>query len=280
MNETSTVLLILGMHRSGTSAVAGVLARLGVRFGNDLMPAAPSNPKGFYEHNRIVLINHHLLTTLGRAWNDPRLAAYREMLQELILAEFAQIPLWGIKDPRICRLLPLWIPLLQDMGIAIRIVHVTRHPDEVALSLLARDGLDTGIAHLLYIRHYLESVQESRNLSRVTVEFSTLLTQWKREMEKLVVGFGLNHVSITRNTANVTRFLDSKLRHHQVSRAPQQGPFRNLSIQIFEGMQEILSSHLPTKIQQVSRQIDLLHQQHLLSLVRSLRSTGISHVPI
>ena len=107
-----------------------------------------------------------------------------------------------------------------------------------------------------------------------------LLTQWKREMEKLVVGLGLTHVSITRNTANVTRFLDSKLRHHQVSRAPQQGPFRNLSIQIFEGMQESWSSHLPTKIQQVSRQIDLLHQQHLLSLVRSLRSTGISHVPI
>jgi len=291
MNETSTVLLILGMHRSGTSAVAGVLARLGVRFGNDLMPAAPSNPKGFYEHNRIVLINHHLLTTLGRAWNDPRplpvgwhqdsrLAVYREALQELIISEFSQIPLWGIKDPRICRLLPLWIPLLQDMGIAIRIVHVTRHPDEVALSLLARDGLDTGISHLLYIRHYLESVQESRNFSRVTVDFSTLLTQWKREIEKLVAGFGLNHISITRNATNVNRFLDSKLRHHQASDTPQQGPFRNLSIQIFEGMQEVCSSHLTTKIQQASRQIDLLHQQHLLSLIRSLRSTGISHVPI
>ena len=68
----SRALLVLGMHRSGTSVAAGALRLAGVDLGTDLMAPAPDNPKGFWEHSGVVAIHEQLLAALGRAWNDPR----------------------------------------------------------------------------------------------------------------------------------------------------------------------------------------------------------------
>src|SRR5580658_3168224 len=68
----STALVVLGMHRSGTSALAGMLHHLGVALGERLMPASPDNPRGYWEHSEIVAINHRLMATMGWAWDDIR----------------------------------------------------------------------------------------------------------------------------------------------------------------------------------------------------------------
>ena len=73
MKETnSRALLILGMHRSGTSAVTGALALRGVYLGQDLMPPGPDNPRGFWEHAGVVAIHERLLEALDRRWDDLR----------------------------------------------------------------------------------------------------------------------------------------------------------------------------------------------------------------
>src|ERR1700722_9316263 len=68
----STALIVLGMHRSGTSALTGVLHHLGVALGERLMPTSPDNPRGYWEHNDIVDVDHRLMATFGRTWDDIR----------------------------------------------------------------------------------------------------------------------------------------------------------------------------------------------------------------
>ena len=71
--NASEVLVVLGMHRSGTSALTGLLGLLGVDLGSKLMNApAAENPKGFWEHTGILDIQQSILVVHGSDWDDPR----------------------------------------------------------------------------------------------------------------------------------------------------------------------------------------------------------------
>lgn len=141
--------LVLGMHRSGTSAVAGMFARAGFFPGreDELMPPGEDNPAGYYENWQVYRANELVLEKLGRSWFDPpareaQLAAQtsllpilRAPLEDLIDgADGAPVVL---KDPRISVMLPLW-----EQALAGRLhpVLVVRDPIEIARSLLLRDG--------------------------------------------------------------------------------------------------------------------------------------------
>ena len=69
--QQNTAVIVLGMHRSGTSALAGTLQRLGLDLGDGLMPANAENERGFFEHLEIVDIHDRLLATLDSSWDDP-----------------------------------------------------------------------------------------------------------------------------------------------------------------------------------------------------------------
>lgn len=179
-------LLVLGMHRSGTSAVAGALRLAGVDLGTDLMAPAADNPKGFFEHAGVVAVHDRLLHALGRAWNDPRPlpAGWLESaaastasaeLEALLRAEFGASPLWAVKDPRMCRLLPLWWPVLERMGVRPAALFVLRHPDEVAASLAVRNDWPAGLSRLLWIQHLLEAEAASRHVPRTVLAYARLL---------------------------------------------------------------------------------------------------------
>src|ERR1700756_4341092 len=166
--EGSTAVIVLGMHRSGTSALAGTLHHLGVELGEHLMPASPDNPRGYWEHRDIVTVNHGLIAELGAAWDDIRPlpaswergeAALRSStkLVSIMTRHFAQAPLWGLKDPRLCRLLPLWTTVLAQLRVKPRFILALRHPRDVAASLAARDRLSEAHAGLLWLRHVLEA---------------------------------------------------------------------------------------------------------------------------
>ena len=123
-------ILILGMHRSGTSALAGLLARLGVELSDDLYGAdAEANARGFFEHRGAVALNASILDALGSRWDDigslpqgwwrrEELAPLKDDLRQLIRKDFTGVPTWGLKDPRLCRVLPLWLEVLGELGSA------------------------------------------------------------------------------------------------------------------------------------------------------------------
>ncbi len=140
------MVLILGIARSGTSAVSGVLSRLGVEFGTGLKPADARNPKGFYEDFEISRLNQRVLVALGRTWSDARplpdgwcetefAAKARADLAALIARSFDDAPIIGMKDPRIVRLLPLYLGAAADLGRTPWLVAVTRRRDAVIRSI-------------------------------------------------------------------------------------------------------------------------------------------------
>src|SRR6266496_1756616 len=126
---TRQALLVLGMHRSGTSALAGLLIRLGAQGPKTLMPPNEHNPRGFWESDALYQFHERLLHSAGSGWDSwtrfspawsdgavPGLIAseFRGLLEQ----EFGSAPLFVIKDPRICRFVPFWLHCLGEEGIA------------------------------------------------------------------------------------------------------------------------------------------------------------------
>lgn len=232
---TSDAIIILGMHRSGTSALTGVLSMLGANPGPSLLPAVKDvNPKGFWEHAEIVATHDALLEALGSSWDDERplpnnwwasldIAVFRERLTEIILRDFSHSPLWILKDPRLCKLLPLWLDILRDSGASPRFVICLRDPVEVARSLLERDGIPEAQAALLWLECHLESERMTRAYPRVFLTYEQLLTDWKTTCMRIATTLSLTlHIDETA-TWNIEKFLDPALRHHRTTIAVVSG---------------------------------------------------------
>jgi len=178
------LLLVLGMHRSGTSAMAGLLASTGLLCPAGSPPADPFNPRGYWEPLQLLACHNALLDEAGGRWDDPHLAPLAPTparLQQLARALQADFPTGGpqgvalIKDPRQCRLQPLWNALLAQRGLEAAVVLMHRHPLAVAASLARRDGLPLSRGLLLWLQHQLEAERHSRHLPRVRLDFQQLL---------------------------------------------------------------------------------------------------------
>lgn len=182
------LLLIVGMHRSGTSAVAGAVATLGLPFGDDLLPGqAEDNPKGFFEHAELVAAHDALLAGAGRTWDDPSLwiaarpelpgaSVFAETLASLLQRETADGRSWCAKDPRLCRLLPLWSPVLETSDDELAVLLVHRDPAAVARSLQRRNAFSRAKAERLWLDHVLGAERWSRGSRRAVVSFDELMS--------------------------------------------------------------------------------------------------------
>ena len=246
--RVSRALLVLGMHRSGTSAVAGALQLAGVNLGTDLMAPGLDNPKGFFEHAGVVAIHERLLHALGRDWNDarplpdgwldtPPAAAAAVQLEELLRAEFTGCPLWAVKDPRMCRLLPLWWPVLARMGVQPAALFVLRHPDEVAASLSARNGWPPGLSRLLWIQHLLDAEAQSRDVPRTLLAYARLIDNAPAVLEEsfAAVSVALPEAGVGLDTA-LAGFISAGDRHHAVSQDGTPDHARDLARRMFAAL--------------------------------------------
>jgi GT2 family glycosyltransferase len=223
----STAILVLGMHRSGTSALSGVLHHLGVALGGNMMPPTTDNPRGYWEQADIVGIHNTAMAAYGLAWDDirpmaPALlrdAAVARDLRMILSREFAGAPLWGIKDPRLCRLIPLWLPLLAELGAAPRFILALRHPADVAASLSVRDGIDESCAAILWLRHVLEAERGSRGWPRTIVHYEDFIAPngWREAAVRIGAGLGIEFPEFGAEAA-IEAFLAPELRHHRLGR--------------------------------------------------------------
>lgn len=224
--QGSTAILVLGMHRSGTSAVSGVLHCLGVSLGQTVSGAGPSNPRGYFENTRVVMLHEELLGALGSAWDDPRplpagwtedpgLVGWGERLEEILVAEFAHQPLWGVKDPRLCRLLPWWLPLLAELGVVTRAVLVLRHPLAVAASNAHRTGMPREQALELWLEHTLAAERQTRHLPRAVIGYEALLADWRKAMVAAMPRLQVDWAWGEDQAARVDELLEGELAHHR-----------------------------------------------------------------
>jgi len=222
----NTCLLVAGMHRSGTSALCGALHKLGVRFGCKLMPGVEGdNPKGFFEHLDIYSAHEKLLDGLGRTWDDIRplprnwlrskvARRCREELLDVIHRGFSEAGLWAIKDPRICRLIPLWLEVLAELSVSPYFLLAYRNPLEVAASLYRRDGFSAEKSGILWAAHCLEAEKHTRAYPRQFVSFNRLIESPLALLQELSRSAGVEWPRpILEAAGELQEWLDPTLRH-------------------------------------------------------------------
>lgn len=191
-------LLVLGMHRSGTSAVTAGLRVLGVDIGRDeeLLPPTADNPKGYFEWAEAVYWHDVLLGALGRRWDDwaplpagwmdqPAASMVGETLTALVQRYFGEETLWGVKDPRLCLMVPWWRRILSSVGVSPAYLLVVRHPVSVARSLERRDGVARGAAWQLWMRYVMDSLQATHGARRVIVDYDAWIADPARHLERV-----------------------------------------------------------------------------------------------
>ena len=216
--------LVLGMHRSGTSALTRVLNLHGVALGTGLMSAGAGNTKGFWEKQAVADLNDRLLTSLDRSWVDPRplpdgwasseaAAAATDDATEL-LAEFYREPLFAIKDPRIGPLLPVWLAALDRAGVRAVAVCLLRDPAEVAASLAHRDGWPEGLGSLLWSRSTHDTFEHLAGVPHCIIRYDALLRDWRAEIGRLSAVLAIELPRDSDAAAgDVEAFLDASERH-------------------------------------------------------------------
>jgi hypothetical protein len=224
-NERKAV-VVLGMHRSGTSALCGALDLIGVDFGQHLMPATDANEKGHWEHEEIVRAHDSLLSSLGSWWDDdeplPSDWVEREITREvrslllgILERDFAQISLFGVKDPRMCRLMPLWFPIFQTLRVEPHFVLVVRHPWEVAESLAKRDGIEHSKSYLLWLEHLVLAESATRDHKRSFIRYGELIDNPVAVLGELREQLGIDLRAPSEIQTSLRNFLEPSLRHHQ-----------------------------------------------------------------
>lgn len=229
MNKQPTAILVTGMHRSGTSATAGALCAAGVELGDNLLPPGSDNPKGYFESERAVAINERLLARLGSRWDDVRgLPADWEKGEEardalrdivaLIDAQFARTSLWALKDPRICRLMPVWLDALRSRDISATSLFVVRHPVQVAASIQARNGWDPALGELLWLRYMLEAEASTRGVPRTAIAYDALLEDPGSSLGTAAARLGIKLPK--QKTDTLQTFVDPSQKHQRQRRKP------------------------------------------------------------
>ena len=186
-------IIVLGMHRSGTSTLARILNLMGCYFGSEDVSAgvAEDNPKGFWERIDVIDINDRILKSAGGAWwdvanldlgsvkaEDER--AFDKHIRNIVLKLDANRP-WFIKDPRLCVTLPFWTRALERP----LFIWVQRSPVAIARSLNKRDGLPIEYGLALW-EFYVRSVFDTVKLGdMIVVQYEDLLRGPYAESERV-----------------------------------------------------------------------------------------------
>ena len=218
-------ILILGMHRSGTSALTGTLGLLDVDLGNDLMTADEGNAKGYFENQNFYQINEDLLSQIDSSWEDiffdeAKLDNIRDTieLKNIIQSEFEHSSIFAIKDPRLAYLFPVYEKILKELDIDIKIIIPYRNPTEVATSLKHRNQFSLNKGMLLWAYHILLAEKFSKDHKRIFIEFNELMTNTKSVIKQISEKLEIDLYSkYNEKEEYLKEFLDPGLKHHNTS---------------------------------------------------------------
>ncbi len=230
------------MHRSGTSALGGALESLGLTVGKSVMPpsAAEGNPKGYAENLALMQWHDRFLASFKSIWWEPapvrasrfsggNADQFRRELLQLLGDEFGrERPL--IKDPRMCRLMPLWLPVINQCFPQAGFILPIRHPVEVAQSLVKRDKLALGLCLKLWVVHVLEGERFTRGFRRLFTSYDELMKSPAETLAGVTAWLGL-----PARAADdiVSGKIDPALRHHAKTTWPGGEPHEDLTLAIY-----------------------------------------------
>gem|GEM_PF-2653654 len=227
--------LVLGMHRSGTSALTRLLSLVGADLPKRILGAGVGNETGHWEPEALINFHDQLLAEMNRSWYDwreidlrtlpsSRLEAARNDLLSIVEEDYSGSGLFVVKDPRACRFASFFISTLKKESINTAPILIYRNPLGVIKSLQARSSLwrseftETD-ALLLWLVHNLEAEHATRGLSRAFLDYDCLLHDWRGVMQGV-----LDHSRIVfpksfgEIASEAETFLSEDMRHHKFSR--------------------------------------------------------------
>src|SRR5271165_3912260 len=197
------IVLVLGMHRSGTSLCSHILSALGVDMADKIPgPGAtspvPSNPRGHWERWEIVEYHDSILGLFNRDylgrfhdfalpvawWADPRVVQIRREIVAFLEHRMGE-SYFGFKDPRAVRLMPVWHQIFNELKLAPRIVLCLRNPAQISRSLNAREGLDPEIGEYRWLVHMIDFFRYTSKYEFCTIEYEEWFRNPSVNIEKL-----------------------------------------------------------------------------------------------
>jgi hypothetical protein len=219
LGEKSKLFLVFCLHRSGSSATAGVMNLLGINMGDKLLPATKNNPKGHFENAEFVQLNQEILRSVNSFWYKP---PSREKIANAnfppaklkAFLEKHKKPVWGLKDPRTLFTYEIWKPFMEEVA-EITYVFVHRPFQSSVRSLAHRDRMGVGQASQILIPYLvnLYNFRHNYNLGpgeMIDVYYQDLLTNPEPFVKKFNEKIG-NPPDYQLN--KVKEFLDEKLKN-------------------------------------------------------------------
>lgn len=234
----SVGMLVLGMHRSGTTALARVIAASGFDPGTRVVEGSLGNQQGHWEDAFAVELHERLLSEFGAAWNEPAAIPHhwtdapaaqhaRAAIRAYLRQDRSHHPAWVLKDPRASLFAPLWIEESARAGIPLGAVLMLRHPMEVAASLAARDGLSLERGLWLWLEYTAAAATHACAVPSIVLSYDLLLEDGKRALDLLGALPGGERL-VASAQAGEQGVLDPGLRHHGGAHAGLPGPLQEV----------------------------------------------------
>ncbi|MEM9151580.1 MAG: sulfotransferase, partial [Cyanobacteria bacterium P01_F01_bin.3] len=187
----SCAIAILGMHRSGTSMLAGSLRNAGVYFGGVLEKPSARNPKGLHEAPAILFMQEDLLLKNGGSWHQPPESVVwqpmHKAVRDLFIESRKEKTFWAFKDPRTLLTLEGWFEVLPDL----KCIGIFRHPAEVAASLESRNRFEFEKCLTIWRAYSLKLIEHTKSAEIPIIEFVRDPSAMQASVQTVLERFGL-----------------------------------------------------------------------------------------
>lgn len=200
------IVIVLGMHRSGTSALAGLLHTNGINMGKKLLGPKPENPKGFFEDKTIIKLNDEILS-----YNNYKVTSWSEKLPSIItcssnlklkLSNYIKNRnenIWGWKDPRTCITFPIWKTIIGKKEY--KVITIKRDIEAVAKSLYKRNNcsIEQGMKVARAYNKKISKIHKSLNIS-----YENLINNTEDTVNKIseYLNYKISNISIVKKELN------------------------------------------------------------------------------
>lgn len=230
--RTRSVVLVLGMMRSGTSALTRVLSLAGCTLPRSVFGATLWNRTGLWEPVDAAILNLQFLHRHGIRFPSPTLQRYEDNALgngdseayitkiRSLLAGYPKAPVLVIKEICITELVTFWLEAAHREGLDPRVVIVVRDPQQVHASLNSFPSVkpqgrtSQQYVNALWLKYNLLAERGSRGVPRVFVSYAKLVHHWRAEMRRIAEALSLD---LTANEAAIDHFLDPALQHQRHS---------------------------------------------------------------